>query len=185
MSNRRMLSEGVFLSALLVLVFASVNFLLSFASAAKLDATAPAPSVTVVSTPSPKPAPVLATIIALVPVAEFAYKVTLYTLTVLAVPVVFLARVMYIALEPLFFVVQATLQIFVFIPWGIVASIARTLYPVYSFCAVACIVGLVLGWGATLVQQIITHSINASPSRPVHRVPAYAYTPRRDSRKSW
>ncbi|KZV88272.1 hypothetical protein EXIGLDRAFT_772890 [Exidia glandulosa HHB12029] len=181
------LSEGVFLSALFVLVVASVPFIFSFASAAKneLEHThAPAaPQVTVVSTTTTagtgsKPQPVLANLLALWPVLNLAFSVLLYTLSLLAAPIIFLVHVVLAALAPFILVVQTTLYVFVLVPWNFVAAVARALYPLYMFCAVACLVGVLLGYGGSLVQKLVNSLITTQPTNEP-RQRAYAPHSRR------
>lgn len=48
-------------------------------------------------------------------------------------------------LSPIFIVVKITFAIALFTPFSIIRMVAVALYPVYVFCAVACIIGATVG----------------------------------------
>ncbi|PIL29814.1 hypothetical protein GSI_08020 [Ganoderma sinense ZZ0214-1] len=82
-------------------------------------------------------------------------------------------------LSPVFILVQALLDVFVFTPYAIVAAVARNLYPVYVFLATAVICALLLGFAARTMSSVIVRVLFTP--RPKAKLPVPELEPEREA----
>ncbi|EJD45736.1 hypothetical protein AURDEDRAFT_184651 [Auricularia subglabra TFB-10046 SS5] len=173
-TQRSVLTEGVFLGALLVLVVATVPTVFSFASSAALSKqvpTATAPAGTIERQPR---TPLLASLLAATPILRLVLSAFISSLRLLLAPVLFLLNLVLALLAPLILVVKTTLHIFVVVPYTILVAILSLLYPIYMFCATACLVGVMLAFGGSLVQRLVGVLLGTqarAPKQQLHTPP--------------
>lgn len=66
-------------------------------------------------------------------------------------------------LSPIVIVAQIALDIMLFTPFSIVSMVAVALYPIYVFCAVACIFGTIIGVFGRYISTAILSVLARSP----------------------
>ncbi|KAG9308689.1 hypothetical protein JVU11DRAFT_11646 [Chiua virens] len=96
--------------------------------------------------------------------------------------------ILYVLLSPLTVVIKISLDLVLFTPFSIIHKLAVAFYPVYVFCAAACIFGATVGLFGNYVSTTILNSISRTkyftqpPSPPPQLAPQVAL--RKRKRKS-
>ncbi|KAH9945231.1 uncharacterized protein BXZ73DRAFT_38500 [Epithele typhae] len=70
-------------------------------------------------------------------------------------------------LAPVFVFLRVLLDLFIFTPYAIAASIARNVYPIYVFVGTALLCAICVGLVARAISSSIQHVLFAPPEQPV------------------
>ena len=174
--TRPLLSEGLVLGALLIIIVSSVPLVFRSAQTSSPAASSEpsqfqAGSQTTPSTSAPgvlpteRHAPIVQGLLAFVPIVTAVARVALQVLSVLVIPFAATFHGIMVLLHPLVLVVNATVYVFILVPWGVVSAIGRVVYPIYTFGTAALLVGAFAGLLAKATSSLVISAF--TPTAPL------------------
>jgi len=119
------------------------------------------------------------------------FRLGIRLLLAMAYPLRIIWSILHALFSPIIIVIKIALDIVLFTPFSIIRMVAVALYPVYVFCAVACIFGAVVGifghYISTAILSVLAQSkyFTRPPSPPPSAPPSSPQaTLRKRKRKS-